>query len=418
MAKAEEARAEVVELVTEQMSYGGSALARHEGRVIFVPYALPGERVRVRLRPTKKRWAEAELIEVLEASPDRVVPRCPHFGPHRCGGCQWQHARYEAQLRYKSEIVREQLERIGKIESPPVLPCLGMAEPWAYRNNVQLSSTPDGPGFVRADNQGIFPIEVCFIMNRAIYPLFEQVAGAPLAGVRRVALRGSERTGERLAIVEGEAQAPLPFPPQVPVVVRERRGHARGEAASYHEQAAGRTWQVSADSFFQVNTEQAEALLGVVRALAEPLQGTERLLDAFAGSGFFGLSLADAVAHTYLVESHPAAIADAQRHAAGRADVTIIHAAAEEALPRWAEIAPAPDLVLLDPPRAGCQEEVLQALGNLAVPTIIYVSCDPSTQARDLRRLLELGYTLDLVQPVDMFPQTYHIESVARLVKG
>jgi 23S rRNA (uracil1939-C5)-methyltransferase len=408
-----------VELQTERMAAGGAALARHEGRVIFIPYALPGERVRVRLRTGRKGWSAAELIEVLESSAERVEPLCPHFGQGKCGGCHWQHASYDAQLRYKTDIVREQLERIGKIDNPPVLPCIGMEEPWRYRNHVQMRNTPEGLGFVREDNRGIHPIDVCFIMNDAIYPLFKAVDGRQHPEIERLVLRGSERTGERLVILEGDAPAGLPsaLPEGVPIVHRERKGRLRplGGATSYHEQVGGRLWRIGANSFFQVNTLQAETLLRVAEDMIGPLEGTETLLDAYAGSGLFGLSLADRVGHTYLVESHPAAVADARHHAAGRQDVTIIEALAENILPRWRDPGPRPDLVLLDPPRAGCKEVVLQRLGEMAAPTIIYVSCDPATQARDIRYLVDRGYRLDGVQPVDMFPQTHHIEAVAKL---
>lgn len=407
----------LIEVTTEQMSYGGHALARHEGRVLFVPYALPGERVRVRLPATKKRWAKVELLEVLAPSPERIEPRCPHFGPGRCGGCHWQHARYEAQLQYKQAIVIEQLERIGKIERPPVAPCLGMEVPWFYRNHVQLRHGKEGLGFVREDNQGLYPIDRCFIMNHAIYPLFEQLLVTPLPrALRRVVLRGSERTGERLVLFEGAApESPLPV--ESAQAWRDPKGALhplRGEAA-YEETLGGRCWRIGATSFFQVNTVQAEVLLDVVRTMLPPLRGDEVLVDAYAGAGLFGLSLAEAVGAVYLIESHPAAAADARRHAAGMAGVTVIEGASERVLAAWGAHGPAPDLLLLDPPRAGCEASLLEALGDLALPTIIYVSCDPATQARDLRRLLELGYHLDCVQPVDLFPHTYHIESVARL---
>jgi 23S rRNA (uracil1939-C5)-methyltransferase len=410
---------EILELQTERMAAGGAALARHEGRVIFIPYALPGERVRARVRSGRKGWSEAELIEVLEDSEDRVEPRCPHFGRGKCGGCHWQHASYGAQLRYKTAVVREQLERIGKIDDPPVSPCIGMEKPWRYRNNVQMRNTPEGLGFVREDKRGIHPIDVCFIMNDAIYPLFEAIDGRQHPEIERLVLRGSERTGERLVIVEGDVPVDplLSLPEGVPVAQREHKGRVRtpGGTASYHERVGERLWRIGADSFFQVNTLQAEMLLQVVAEMLGPLEGTETLLDAYAGSGLFGLSLADYVRHTYLVESHPTAVANARHHAAGRRDVTIIEKPVESALPRWLDWGRRPDLVLLDPPRAGCKEVVLETLGEMAAPTIIYVSCDPATQARDIRHLLDMGYELDGVQPVDMFPQTHHIEAVAKL---
>lgn len=403
----------------EQITYTGAALARHEGRVIFVPYALPGERVHVRVPDGNKQWSEAALLEILEPSAERVEPPCPHFGPGKCSGCQMQHASYEAQLRYKQAVVREQFQRIGKIADAPVLPCLGMAEPWHYRNHVQLRATPDGLGFVQADNQGIYPLDLCLLMNEALQPMFEAVKGRAWPGVERLLLRGSRRTGEQLAIIEGKgAQALAVALPESSAVVQ-RAGHEglrvlRGRA-HYHEQVGGRIWRIHANSFFQVNTEQAEQLLATVWELAGPLRGTETVVDGYAGVGLFGISLAPQVGRVFLVESHPTAVADAHYHAAGQANIKVVPGTTETILPRWSRYGPPPDLVLLDPPRAGCKAAVLQALGEMRVPTIIYVACDPTTQARDIRQLLDRGYTLEVVQPVDLFPQTYHIESVARL---
>lgn len=410
---------QIIDLTTEQMTYGGAALARHEGQIIFVPYALPNEQVRVRVRSTKKRWAKAELIKILEPSPERIEPACIHFGASRCGGCHWQHIRYEAQLRYKHEIVCEQLQRIGRIDDPPVQPCLGMNEPWHYRNHVQLRRSDDGLGFVRADKQGVYAINSCQIMNRAIYPLFEAAKTSCDEPFKRLILRGSEETGERLAIFEGKPSQPIisQLPNDCHVVKRDKKGRVRpirGKIA-YHEEANGQRWRVHANSFFQVNTQQAEQLLRVVKEFLFPLRGDEILVDCYAGVGLFGLSLADAVKQVYLVESQPNAVADARRHAAQSKNTTVIRATTEHALSHWSQYGSPPDVVLLDPPRAGCKEVVLHQLGKMQIPTIIYVSCDPTTQARDIRRLLDLGYVLDVVQPIDLFPHTYHIESVARL---
>jgi 23S rRNA (uracil1939-C5)-methyltransferase len=415
-----------ITLTTEKMTYKGAALARDEGRVIFVPYALPDERIRVRLRSTKKGWAQAELIEVLEASPERVEPACPHFGAQKCGGCHWQHADYEAQLRYKSEIVREQLQRIGRIKEPPVRACLGMEEPWHYRNHVQLRQSPAGLGFGRADHDGIYAIDSCLIMNQATHELFEATQRLEDPKLKRLVLRGSDETGERLAILEdGKSDTLINLlPADCAVAKRDRKGRVcsiRGQV-SYHEQLGGKQWRIHANSFFQINTRQAEHLLTVVKELAGPFTGNETLLDAYAGVGLFGLSLAEKVGRVFLLESHAKAIADARQNASAlgqvASEVTIIHGTIEEALSNWADYGPSPDILLLDPPRTGCKKNVLSILGKMAIPTIIYLSCDPSTQARDIHELLEQGYTLEAVQPVDLFPQTYHIESIALLRSG
>lgn len=412
------ANMKMVELSPTQMAYGGSAMGRDEGQVVFVPYALPDERIQVSIPPSPKRWVEGTLVDIVEPSADRVTPRCPHFGQGKCGGCQWQHADYAAQLRYKTDVVREQLRRIGGIDEAPVQPCMGMAHPWAYRNNVQLRTSEQGVGYVSEDHHGIFPIHTCYIVNDVIAPLLNAVVAQPLPGVARITLRGSVRTGERMAIVEGESADPVLeiLPQECAVLHRDKKGNitARRGDIFFHEWAGGRQWRIHANSFFQVNTEQAEQLLALVRAYMGDDTQDARVLDGYAGAGFFGLSLADTVAQVWLVESHPGAIASAQFHAREQVNVSVVHDTTEKALARWGN-RPTPTVAVLDPPRAGCEPLVLESLGKMQVPNIIYVSCDPSTQARDIRRLRDFGYILDVVQPVDLFPHTYHIESVARL---
>lgn len=408
-----------IEVTPTQMAYGGAAVARHEGQVVFVPYALPDERVQVDIPPSTKRWVEGTLVAIVEPSAVRVTPPCPHFGAGKCGGCQWQYADYPAQLHYKTEVVRDQFQRIGGMDSPSVLPCIGMANPWHYRNHIQLRVGQKGLGFVSEDHAGIYPIDSCEIANEVIAPLIPRLANAPLKGISRLALRGSTRTGERMVIVEGEgAHRLLPsIPEDCAVVVREPKGKVyplRGNPV-FHEEAAGRHWQIHANAFFQVNTVQAEQLLATVRTFLGTLKGDEQLIDGYAGAGFFGLSLAAEVGQVWLIESHPAAVESARFHAQTLPNVSILHGKTENVLTEWGN-RPAPDMVVIDPPRAGCDPAVLESLGKVQVPIIIYVSCDPSTQARDIRRLRDFGYLLDVVQPVDLFPHSYHIESVARLV--
>lgn len=408
-----------IEVTPTQMAYGGAAVARHDGQVVFVAYALPDERVAVTVPPSPKRWVQGQLLTIVEPSAERVTPPCPHFGLGKCGGCQWQHAAYTAQLHYKTEVVRDQLQRIGGLDAPNVLPTIGMEVSWHYRNHIQLRVGAEGLGFVSEDHAGIYPIDSCEIANEAISPLLPILARAPLNGISRLALRGSIRTGERMVIVEGaraERFASL-LPDDCAIVERDRKGnaHARRGSVYLHEEAAGRRWQIHANAFFQVNTIQAERLLAVVKTFLGGLKGNEQVVDGYAGAGFFGLSLATQVGHVWLIESHPAAVESARVHARTLQNVTMLQGKTEHLLSDWGN-RPAPDVVLVDPPRAGCAPAVLESLGKAQVPTIIYVSCDPSTQARDIRRLGDFGYLLDVVQPVDLFPHSYHIETVARLV--
>lgn len=410
---------DIVELTFDKMAHGGEALGRlaGDGRVVFAGYAMPEDTARVRLTDVRKRWARGEVTEILTRAPDRIDPPCPHFGPDACGGCQWQYATYEAQLRFKTNIVRDQLQRIGKFDDPPVRDCIGMEDPWYYRNHVQLHLTEDGElGFVRADDAGIEPIRTCLIMNEVVYELFQEVEPA-FEDITRIGLRGSVRTGERMVVVETEAdtapEVEVDSPVSVVMVLADGSTSTLVGSPYYHEEVAGRRWRISANSFFQTNTEMAEHLVEVVREFAQPLLGIETVVDAYAGVGMLGISLADEVARVILVEENEEAVRDAEVNGEGVGNTSAYVERAEVALPEW-EVEP-PDLVVLDPPRAGCEEKVLKALRRLEVPKVIYVSCDPATLARDLHQLHQDGYQLQAVQPLDMFPQTYHIEAAAML---
>ncbi len=407
-----------MELELTQMAHGGEALGRApDGRVVFVGYALPGERVRVRLTARHKRWARGVAEEVCVPAPERVEPVCPHFGPRACGGCQWQHAAYGAQLRYKTDIVREQLRRLGRLDDADVRPCIGMETPWHYRNHVQLHVGDGGRlGFVRADGKGIEPITTCPIMNAAVHELLHLVE-ADFPALRRVALRASTRTGERMVILETDGDEPpeveVDLPVSVALVLADGTPVTLVGSPFIHEEVAGRRWRISATSFFQVNPAMADVLVELVREAAAPLYGIETVVDAYAGVGTLGISLAPEAGHVILVEVNPGALEDARANAADCDNVSWITGAAEEVLPTWSH--PRPDIVVLDPPRAGCAQAVLDALARLRPHKVIYVSCDPATLARDVGRLVRSGFTLRQVQPLDMFPQTYHVECVALL---
>jgi 23S rRNA (uracil1939-C5)-methyltransferase len=420
----------------------GQAMGRHEGKVIFVPGGLPGERVRVQIVEDHKRWARGELLEVLRASPDRVDPPCPYYG--RCGGCHWQHARYEAQLAYKHQVVVDQLQRLGRLEAPTVRPPIGsgralgapavegVAGPWFYRNHAQFVAAGSGElGFLAARSHDVVPIERCLLLH----PLLDEMHAAldpsgrasgrslDWPELRRLILRAGIHTGERMCIFEAEAGAapdggaPVGEAPELEVdlpiscLLRTRDG---GDAvligsSVYHEVLKGRTYRVSSSSFFQVNTEQAETLLDAVYAYLDP-QPADTLLDLYCGVGVLGLSVADRVGQVIGIEEDGVAIADARANAGSASPVRFMEGKAEVLL---AECQETVTKVVLDPPRSGCESAVLDALLRLRPQRIVYVSCDPTTLARDAARLAQGGYVLAEAQPVDMFPQTYHVETVA-----
>jgi 23S rRNA (uracil1939-C5)-methyltransferase len=401
------------ELCLTDMAHGGDALGRCEGKVIFVPYAIPGEEVTVEITEDKERYAHARLLEVISPSPHRVEPPCPHFGPGQCGGCQWQHLAYAAQLSVKADVLRDQLNRIGKIADPPLRPALGMANPWHYRNHVQFAVSDDGRmGFVATDGRRVEAIEVCYLLHPLLEDLFAAL-DLELPGLARLSLRAGINTGDRMMIFETHDDQPPALESDLPVscVLLLSDGTPVNLIGNNYitEVVGSRTFRISATSFFQVNTAAAQEVVRLVGEYLAPA-GDEVLLDAYCGVGTLALSLADKVGQVIGVEEAAGAVADARLNAAELANAEFIESSVETFLPRLDRRI---DLAVLDPPRQGCKPEALAALIELAPLRVVYVSCDPATLARDARKLAEGGYQLVEVQPVDMFPQTYHIESVA-----
>ncbi len=404
-----------IELQLEGIAHGGEALGRYEGKIVFVPYAIPGERVRARIVREKRSWARARLLDVLEPSPDRVDPPCPYFGPEGCGGCQWQHIRYERQLTLKRDIVLDQLRRLGHMEDPPVRETLAVGDPYHYRNHMQFSVTRDGRlGLLQGESHRVVPVERCLLMHPLLVDIYE---GLDLAweGLRRVILRAGVNTGDRLLILEteGEEMPALELDMPVSVVLhRPKKPPFPLAGLPYiRERVGGRTFRISSDSFFQVNTAGAGMLVRLVREFLAP-KGHETLLDLYCGVGLFGLSLAPEVGLVVGIDVSESAMEDAAYNAQafGLENVALHEGPVEEVVRVLWEPA---ELAVLDPPRSGAGRKVLEHLHRLRVRRLVYVSCDPATLARDAQYLVDLGYHLKVVQPVDMFPQTYHIETVS-----
>ena len=401
-----------VELTT--LVYGGDALGRlPDGRAVFVPYALPGERVRVRLVEEKRGHARAELVEILRASPDRIAPHCVHFAA--CGGCHYQHLSYEKQLEYKTGILREQLERIAGI-SPEIRPIVPSPQPWHYRNAVQFSLTPEGHlGYQRAGSHSVVPISECHLPENALNELWPQLSFEPDSGIQRVELR-SGVDEEVLITLEGDDPQPPPFEVDFPVsVVHIGPAGAMVLAGDDHisMEILGRPFQVTAGAFFQVNSAQAEAMVRHILALI-PDAPLHTALDVYCGPGLFSAFLAPKVERLVGIELSPEACADFAVNLDEFDHVELYQGLAEQILPSLKIQA---GLVVVDPPRSGLERPALEALIRLAAPLLIYVSCDPATLARDTRRLLEGGYRLQQVTPFDLFPQTYAIESISVFAK-
>jgi len=409
----------MITLQLTKMAHGGPALGRYQDKVFFVPYALPGETVAVEVETSKKGWARARLIDVIDPSPERTIPACPHFGPHACGGCQWQHIRYPAQLLYKTDVVRDQLARLGGLVDASVNPARAVGDPWAYRNQVQLHSSPKGLGYVAADGQRVEPIGTCPIMHPLIAELFGEL-DVEIEGLERLSLRAGENTGQQLVVFETTDDEPFELLVDRPVscVLMLGDGTPVTLVGKDHlfERVAGHEYRVSAGSFFQVNTGGAEALVDTVAAHLS-LRPHETLFDLYCGVGLFSLALATQVAQVIAVEADPAAAADA-RFNVGAAELDNVRVINDDVTRALAALEESVHAVIVDPPRSGCGPDVVGRLTTLRPERLVYVACDPATLARDSKTISEAGYRLVEVQPLDLFPHSYHIESVALFVRN
>jgi 23S rRNA (uracil1939-C5)-methyltransferase len=386
---------ESLRLTLIDMAFQGGAIARHDGQVVFVAYGIPGEEAIVQIERRSKDYLMGRVVEVLSASPHRVEAPCPYFGA--CGGCQWQHIDYAHQTELKAHIVADQLRRIGKFQEPPVLATIPAVETWNYRNHARFSvGRRHGElGFTTPLRHRFLPIDRCLIMHPWIYDVLERLQGKCTGGLHQVAVRYGVKTGQALIHPSLEE-----IDPSIP-----------SSQPWYEEELLGKRFRISGASFFQVNTLQAEVLAEVVRQKLA-LQPNYVLLDAYAGVGTFAVLLAPQVKRVIAVEESSSAVADAVINQAGIDNLTFYEGKVETILP---ELAERPDAAIIDPPRVGCHPDALAAVLALASARVVYVSCDPATLARDLRTLCDGGYRLVDVQPVDMFPQTYHIEVVATL---
>lgn len=393
-----------LEVTIEKMIYGGDGLARLDGQVALAPFVLPGERAVVQVVERKGGLLRGKLVEVREASADRVTPPCPHF--MHCGGCHYQHAEYRTQLALKCDILAETLRRVGKIEPPAEIRAVA-EEPWHYRNRVQLHIRGTDIGYLEAHSNRLCPIEQCPIssprINEVIATLREMLRDARWPRFVQSIEVFSDETQVQLNVLDTERPVARRFfewcGEMLPGLV----------AGALDYRAAGEVYRVSGGSFFQVNRHLIDGMaeLAIVDA-----QG-EWALDLYAGVGLFSLPLGKRVAKVTAVETGAAAIRDLQFNAE-RAGVAMD--ARQSSVDVFLEsLTVAPDFVLADPPRSGLGKTVVAQLARLGPPRLTIVACDPATLARDLAGLVNAGYRIDGVTMIDVFPQTFHIEAIVRL---
>lgn len=382
-----------IELSLQSWGRLGEAMACHDGEDVFVLGGIPGERVLAEVIRTRRKYVAARVVKVLEPSPDRVDAPCRYYG--FCTGCQWQHLSYPAQLDSKRDKVVDALRRVGGLENLNVLPVIPSPRQYGYRNHARFTVGREGGlGFVNRETRRFIPIQNCMLMHDGINQILTQLQDK-CGETTQLAVRAGRDTGDFLV------QPPLK---NEAIAIPTGQKH-------YLESVDGRVFRVASPSFFQVNIDQTSALIQIVREAVD-LRGSEVLLDAYTGVGTFAILLAPYVKQVYAIEESSAAVADARENAAGIANVEFLLGKTEEMLGQTPE---PPDVVILDPPRAGCQPAALSSLMALQPPRVVYVSCDPETLARDLKTLTAGGYAVDRIQPLDMFPQTHHVECVAVL---
>jgi 23S rRNA (uracil1939-C5)-methyltransferase len=434
-------RGEELELEIDSLAFGGRGVARADGFVVFVAGALPGDRVRAEVTKGKKRFAEARTVEILSPSADRLPDRCLHGG-EPCPGAPWQSLPYEQQLHYKQEQVAEALDRIGGLEGFELEEIVPAVEQWRYRNKLEYSFGEEGDeltlGFhARGRWDLIVDVDDCHLSsergNEARNAVREWARAEAVPAwdargrrgvLRNLAVREGRRTGQvQTRLVTTEARFPRP-PVDLHTMVADDSGSSDGPTGvlgeeRLREELCGLELEMSHGAFFQTNTEMAERLYAVAGEFAG-LGGSERVFDLFCGIGTIGLTMARGAGEVWGLEIVPEAIADAERNArANRIEnAHFLAANARTGVRPLVEKAGKPDVVVVDPPRAGLSQKIVRRVIECEAKKIVYVSCNPTTLAPNAAQLGEAGYRLRRVRPVDMFPQTPHIECVALFEKA
>lgn len=447
-------RNQVVELNIHGLGHTGEGVGKYEGFTVFVPGALPGETVKAKITKVQKTYSNGRLLDIVSGTPDRAEAPCPIFD--KCGGCHLQHMSYEAQLRYKRQSVVDAMERIGKLENVKVHETLGMENPWEYRNKAQVPlGEIDGRlavGFYAPRSHDIIEMESCGIqhpynddivhttkeiMQELGIKHYDEESGRGL--VRHIIGRVGFHTGETMVVLVTNGRK-IPNGDVLVSRLQQRVPHLVSIVQNINTESTNVIFgdetlilwgkdtitdtigdikfDISARSFFQVNPIQTEVLYAKALEYAK-LTGDETVIDAYCGIGTISLFLAQKAKAVYGVEIVPEAIEDARKNAQlnGMENVQFAVGEAEVVIPEWYSRGIKADVMVVDPPRKGCDEKLLATIAEMKPERVVYVSCNPGTLARDLRYLEDNGYKTVEVQPVDMFPHTFHVECCSLLVR-
>jgi 23S rRNA (uracil1939-C5)-methyltransferase len=437
----------------DSVSHQGWGVGRYQGLTVFVPQCLPDEKVKVKILKVKKSFALADLVEIIAPSLKRISPKCAVYDS--CGGCQIQHAQYEHQLEIKFNLIHQSLTRIGKLQDFVIHPVLGMDNPWSYRNRAQFHIQVVGNdiklGFYRPGTHLLVPVEDCSLLpelfnniikhlKNQLLKLMSQDNEADLTGLHHIVLKSSRVNGEAMVIFVTERSK---FPEldkiaislsrvfyQITSVIQNINSRKSGfifgpkwkliwGKKHLKEQIDDLVFSIGPGSFVQVNTVQTEVLYQKVLEYAN-LQGNEEVIDVYCGIGTISLLLAKRCRQVYGIEEVKEAVNDARYNSRLNRikNAKFLAGKAEQILPQMMASGVKPDLIVVDPPRKGCDSRVLDAIVGMNPPRIIYVSCDPGNLARDLKILDEKGYKTVEVQPVDMFPHTSHVECVVLMSRA
>jgi 23S rRNA (uracil1939-C5)-methyltransferase len=433
-------RGEQLELEIESLAFGGRGLARCDGMVVFVSGGLPGDRVKAEITKAKKRFAEARTVELLSPGAERIADVCVHDG-EPCPGAPWQGLSYERQLAHKGEQVGEALRRIGELDGFELEQIEPAIEQWRYRNKLEYSfGDRDGEPVLGFHARGrwdlIVDVEDCHLASErgnaarnavrewARLEAVPAYDGRSHEGIlRNLVVREGWRTGQiQTRLVTSAAKFPKP-PVDLHTMIEGDSGGTDGPTGALgeerlREELCGLRLEMSHGAFFQTNTEMAERLYAVAAEYAG-LSGNERVFDLYCGIGTIGLTMAKQAGEVWGIEIVPEAIADAERNAERNKieNAHFVAGSARTGVRPLIEQAGKPDVVVVDPPRAGLSQKIVRRLIECEAKKVVYVSCNPTTLAPNAAQMVEAGYSLKRVKPVDMFPQTPHIECVALLEK-